>query len=89
MKYVVNKFNVILLDRDKEKGFNTVAHDHKTDNLMAIRPREYSVIKYISDSDGLSSENIDGLVNKVKIEVIEAEKIISDLINKGILESSD
>lgn len=89
MKYVVNKLSVLLLDQDQMRGFNTVAYDHKIDKLMAIRPKEYSILKYISDSDGLSSENIEDMVNTVEIELIEAEKIISDLINKGILESSD
>lgn len=89
MKYVVNGLSVLLLERDQKRGFNTVAYDYKTDTLMAIRPKEYSILKYISDCDGLSSENIEDMVNKLKIELIEAEKIISDLINKGILESSD
>ncbi len=89
MTYVVNKLSVLLLDQDRRRGFNTVAYDYKTDKLMAIRPKEYSLIKYISDSHGLSSENIEVMMLKLHIEVDEAEKIISELINKGILESSD
>jgi len=89
MKYVVNKLSVLLLDQDKKMGFNTMAYDHKTDKLMAIRPREYSILKYISDSKGLNEENIEHMVFKLRIEATEAEKIILDLINKGILESSD
>lgn len=77
------------MDQDGRRGFNTVAYDYKTDKLMAIRPTEYSIIKFISDSDGLSSENIETMVAQLHIDVVEAEKIVSDLINKGILESSD
>ena len=89
MKYVVNKLNVILLDQDQKRGFNTVAYDHKTDKLMAIRPKEYSILKYIDNSGGLNSENIKAMVFKLNIDVTEAERIVSDLIKKGILESSD
>ncbi|KKQ08006.1 MAG: hypothetical protein US18_C0004G0018 [Parcubacteria group bacterium GW2011_GWB1_36_5] len=89
MKYVVNKLSVVLLDQDKKRGYSTVAYDHKTDKLMSIRPKEYSILKYISDSDGLSSENIESMVLKLHIDAKEAEIIVSDLFNKGILETGD
>lgn|GEM_PF-5249127 len=89
MKYVVNKLSVLLLEQDQKKGFNTVAYNHKTDKLMAIRPKEYSILKFISDSNGLSSENIEAMVHKLQIDVTEAEKIVSELIKQGILQSCD
>jgi len=85
----VNKLSVLLLEQDQKKGFNTVAYNHKTDKLMAIRPKEYSILKFISDSNGLSSENIEAMVHKLQIDVTEAEKIVSELIKQGILQSCD
>lgn len=87
MKYIVNKLSVLLLDQDKKRGFNTVAYDHRTDELMAIRPKEYSILKYISDSSGLTSENIACMVHVLKMKVSDAEEIVSVLVIKGILET--
>lgn len=89
MKYVVNKLSVLLLEQDQKKGFNTVAYDHKTDEIIAVRPKEYSIIKYISDSEGLCADNFEDMVIKLKIDNNEAEKIVSELIKKGILEYDD
>ena len=77
MKYLVNKLSVVFLERDEEKGFNTVAYHWPTDELMAVRPKEYSVLKYISDNNGADGE---------ELEKMASSEMLSTLVSKGILE---
>lgn len=81
MRYVVNKLSVILLDSDKVRGFNTVAYNWQTDELMAIRPKEYSILKYTEEQGKLDEEEIEEL--GFDLTVIEG------LVKKGVMEIDD
>lgn len=81
MKYVVNKLSVILLDSDKDRGLNTVAYNHQTDELMAIRPGEYAILKWAEENDGFTEVEIEGLGFD--------PDVIRELVKKEVLEIND
>ena len=78
---------MVFLERDKERGFNTVAYHWPTDELMAIRLRDYSVLIYIYDNEGISDTDIEKMTNNLKINKLDLDGILSVLVSKGILET--
>ena len=79
MKYRVNKLSVVLLDSDKDRGLNTVAYNWQTNELMAIRPKEYAILKYVEDHNGV----IDEEVQSAGFD----QGLVDELVKKGILET--
>ena len=47
---------MVLLDSDKDRGLNTVAYNWQTNELMAIRPKEYAILKYVRITMGNDEE---------------------------------
>lgn len=84
MTYSVNKDAIIFLDIDKENNYYTIAYDYKSEDVVAIRPLEYRLLKYVFKNQpvnenqlqefSISNPDIDGF-----------EKLISKLVNKNIL----
>lgn len=73
MKYILNKQSVILLKSDEVNGFKTIAFNPVTDEVYAIRPKEYSVLKLIHDKQEINT------VSEVD------QTIFNDLLKKGII----
>lgn len=73
MKYALNQKAIVLLDSDRNNGLITIAFNPITDEIYAIRPKEYTILKQIHDQE---------LRTDVSDEVRE---IVMDLTKKQII----
>lgn len=84
MIYTVNKDAIIFLDEDRLGGFNTVAYDYRSDDLIAIRPLEYKLLWSIFDRGQASAEDIGPIMGEELTEN-ETKEMVETLIEKGVL----
>ncbi|MBI2326399.1 hypothetical protein HYU91_03360 [Candidatus Collierbacteria bacterium] len=84
MTYSVNKDAIIFLDIDKENNYHTIAYDYKSDDVVAIRPEEYWLLKYVFENQPVSEYQLHKLfVNNSDRNGFE--ELVSKLIDKNIL----
>lgn len=84
MTYSVNKDAIIFLDIDKENNYHTIAYDYKSDDVVAIRPAEYRLLKYVFENQPVSENQL----QKFSVDnpdINEFEELISKLTDKNIL----
>ena len=84
MTYSVNKDAIIFLDIDKENSYHTIAYDYKSEDVVAIRPEEYRLLKYVFENQPISEYQLH------ELSVDDADKngfeeLVSKLIDKNIL----
>ncbi len=84
MTYSINKDSVIFLDIDKENSYNTIAYDYKSDDVVAIRPLEYRLLKYVFENKFVDENQLQQFSVR-NPDINEFEDIISKLVDKNIL----
>lgn len=88
MIYSVNKDAVIFLDVDKENNYHTIAYDYKSDDVVAIRPLEYRLLRYVFENKFVDKNQLrEFCVNNPDIDGFE--DLISKLVDKNILLASE
>lgn len=84
MTYSVNKDAIIFLDIDKENSYHTIAYDYKSEDVVAIRPLEYRLLKYVFENKFVDENQLQEFsVNNPDID--EFGELISKLVGKNIL----
>ena len=84
MTYSVNKDAIIFLDIDKENNYHTIAYDYKSEDVVAIRPLEYRLLKYVFENKFVDENQLQEFsVNNPDID--EFGELISKLVGKNIL----
>lgn len=58
MYYQVNPDSIIFLPTDSMCGSTTIAYDWTSDDMFLIKPYEYKVLKFISDNQSVSGEEV-------------------------------
>ena len=84
MTYSINKDAIVFLDIDKENNYHTIGYDYKSGDVVAIRPLEYRLLKYVFENQPVSEYQLH------KLSVDDAnnngfEELVSKLIDKNIL----
>lgn len=84
MTYSINKDAVIFLDIDKENNYHTIAYDYKSEDVVAIRPLEYRLLKYVFKNQAVNDSQLQAFsINNPDIDGFE--ELVSKLIDKNIL----
>lgn len=84
MTYSVNKDAIIFLDIDKENNYHTIAYDYKSEDVVAIRPLEYRLLKYVFKNQSVNENQLREF-SKDNPDIDEFEELISKLVDKNIL----
>lgn len=84
MFYQVNPESIIFLGSDSLNGYSTIAYDWTTDDLFAIRPLEYKILRFIYDSQTVS---ISSLTEHMSDDIDEEslKSILDIFLNKKII----
>lgn len=84
MTYSVNKDAIIFLDIDKENNYHTIAYDYKSEDIVAIRPLEYRLLKYVFENQSVNESRLQEF-SKNNPDIDGFEELISKLVDKNIL----
>lgn len=85
MKLFVNTEAIIFLDIDLINNYHTIAYDWKTDNVMAIRPKEYLLLRRILEQNGLEESAIGNYRSRYIRSQEEAAFVVKKLLEKKLL----
>lgn len=85
MKYLINGTAIIFLDIDRVSHFHTIAYDWETDSVLAIRPKEYHLLKYLFDQSGATDEELFNYLGRMSMESEEMQLMIKNLISKNLI----
>lgn len=88
MNYSINKDAIIFLDVDKENNYRTIAYDYKSDDVVAIRPLEYRLLKYVYENQPVSENKLFDFLGG-DADVGELAELVTKLISKNILRKAD
>ncbi len=86
MTYLVNKDAIIFLDTDKKNDYYTIAYDFKSDDVVAIRPLEYQLLKYIFENQPVDEKQLQVFFRN---DVDGLEEILTKLVDRNILHTNE
>ncbi|MEK7119662.1 MAG: hypothetical protein AAB889_04055 [Patescibacteria group bacterium] len=84
MQYQITPESIIFLDSDILNGYSTVAYDWTSDDLFAIRPLEYKILRFIHDSQAAPFSSLKKYMSD-EIDEEELKSILDILTNKKII----
>lgn len=84
MRYSINNEAIIFLDSDKDNNFHTIAYNNQNDDVVAIRPTEYKILKRIYDLDSVTENDLIATFKK-DIPQKELQDILSKLVSNNIV----
>lgn len=85
MKLFVNNEAIIFLDIDRINNYHTIAYNWKTDEVMAIRPKEYLILRYIWERNGLEKSTIRNYRSYYIHSQEEVDAVVKKLLEKNLL----
>ena|SRR3989344_5807803 len=88
MTYLINKDAVIFLDVDIENNYYTIAYDFKSDDVVAIRPLEYRLLKYVFENEPVNENQLKAFLRNDIDAKNGSEELISKLLEKNILQTN-
>lgn len=84
MFYQANLESIIFLDSDNLNGYTTIAYDWTSDDLFAIRPLEYKILRFIYDNHTASTLSLVEYMSK-DIDNENLKTILDIFLNKKII----
>lgn len=84
MNYSINREAIIFLDTDSENGYHTVSYDFESGDLIAVRPPEYHLLKFVYDQQKATELAIKDFVGETMLAA-ELKEMMDKLLEKGIL----
>lgn len=85
MNLLVNNEAIIFLDIDRINNYHTIAYDWQTDNIMAIRPKEYLLLRHVWGQNGIEESAIKAYRSQYLRSQKEVDFVVSKLIEKKLL----
>lgn len=85
MKLFVNNEAIIFLDIDKINNYQTIAYNWETDDVMAIRPKEYLLLRHVWEQNGLEDSAIGNYRSQYIRSQEEAAFVVKKLLEKKLL----
>lgn len=85
MKLFVNTEAIIFLDIDIINNYHTIAYDWKTDNVMAMRPKEYLLLRTVWERNGLEESDIRNYRSQYIHSQEELDLAVKKLLERNLL----
>lgn len=85
MNLFVNNESIIFLDIDKANNYHTIAYNWQTDEIIAIRPKEYHLLRFIWEQNGLTGSEADAYRSIYIRNQEEALSLIKKLLDRKLL----
>lgn len=85
MKLFVNNEAIIFLDIDRINNYHTIAYNWKTGDVIAIRPKEYQLLRRVWGQGGLEESAIRNYRSQYIDNQEEADLVVKELIAKKLL----
>ncbi len=85
MKLFVNPEAIIFLDIDQINNYHTIAYNWQTDDVMAIRPKEYLLLRQVWKRNGLEESTIRNYRSQYLHSQEEVDFVVKKLLEKKLL----
>ena len=85
MKLFVNNWAIIFLDIDRINNYRTIAYNWETDDVIAIRPKEYLLLRHIWERNGLEESATRNYHSQYIHSQEEAAFVVKKLLEKNLL----
>ena len=85
MNLFVNTEAIVFLDIDRINNYHTIAYNWETDDVIAIRPKEYLLLKHIWEQNGVEESAIGNYRSRFIHSQEKTDLVVKELLAKKLL----